>query len=286
MNETPFLNHEQRALLREQYGKMNDSDFATFVMQIERTRLDPFARQIYAIARWNSQARKETWAVQASIDGFRLIAQRSGEYEGQTGPHWCAEDGNWVDVWLSDKPPVAARVGVYRNGFREPCWGVAKFAAFAGRTKDGGLNMFWARMPDHMIAKVAEALALRKAFPQELSGLYTSEEIPPEENGHAEPKPPAPPAAPEPKANGKPAAPRQLNDNPGSITQDQIEQVDALIIDLGWTPEKEALVFRNKGLADRFMLSEERAALFIQGCKEQLAKLKGEAERKAKELIP
>ena len=96
---------------------------------------------------------------------------------------WCDESGRWVDVWLKPTPPAAAKVGVYRTGFREPCYGIALFSEYAAKTKSGGLTKFWATMPALMIAKVAEALALRKAFPQELSGLYTTEEMSQADNG-------------------------------------------------------------------------------------------------------
>ena len=64
-----------------------------------------------------------------------------------------------------------------RHDFKEPCWGVARFDAYAQKKKDGGLSAMWAGMGDVMVAKCSEALALRKAFPQELSGLYTGDEM-------------------------------------------------------------------------------------------------------------
>lgn len=143
----------------------SETDVQHFVHVCEKTRLDPFARQIYGTLRGGKLT------ITVSIDGFRLVAQRTGEYAGQSGPHWCAEDGVWKDVWLSTKPPAAARVGVRRAGFVDPLFAVARWGSYA----QGG-NM-WSKMPDLMLGKCAEALALRRAFPAELSGLYSSEEM-------------------------------------------------------------------------------------------------------------
>jgi phage recombination protein Bet len=178
----PFFTEEQIQLLRgTQCRGMPDADFWLFVRTCERTRLDPFQRQIFTVKRWDGAKQMETWATQVSIDGFRLIADRSGIYEGQTPPQWCGRDGVWRDVWLEPAEPAAARVGALRRGFREPAWGVARFASYVQTKRDGGVNAMWSRMPDVMLAKCAEALALRKAFPAELSGLYAPEEL-----GHIE----------------------------------------------------------------------------------------------------
>ena len=166
-NEQTYWSAQQLAALKSLGLAQADSgDLAFFFHQAQRTGLDPFARQIYMINRGGR------WGIQTSIDGFRIIAQRSGQYAGQTAPYWCGEDGVWKDVWLSNTPPTAAKIGVYRANFTEPTWAVARWESYSIST-----NPIWKKMPDVMLAKCAESLALRKAFPNDLSGIYTDEEM-------------------------------------------------------------------------------------------------------------
>tara|TARA_R110002126_G_scaffold21843_2_gene78608 strand:+ start:1318 stop:2055 length:738 start_codon:yes stop_codon:yes gene_type:complete len=135
-----------------------------FAYACQRTGLDPFSKQIYAIKRGGKMT------IQAGIDGLRSIAERTGQLDGSE-THWCGEDGVWTDVWLSSKPPAAAKTILHRKGASHPFVGVARFADY-----NAGQGL-WSKMPAAMIAKCSEALALRKAFPADLSGVYSTDEM-------------------------------------------------------------------------------------------------------------
>ena len=85
--------------------------------------------------------------------------------------YWCGEEGDWKDVWLSSKPPAAAKTIVHRKGSQHAFVGVARFADY-----NAGQGL-WSKMPAAMIAKCSEALALRKAFPADMSGVYSTDEM-------------------------------------------------------------------------------------------------------------
>jgi phage recombination protein Bet len=137
-----------------------------FLLHCRRTGLDPIARQIYCIERGGK------WGTQVSIDGARLVAERTHAYRGQTPTQWTADGVTWTDVWLPATPPAAARVGVHREGFKEPLMAVATWDQYAQTNAP-----MWKKMGPLMLGKCAEMLALRKAFPQDLSGLYSTEEM-------------------------------------------------------------------------------------------------------------
>jgi len=169
---------EQKQLLKDTVCKgATDDELKMFSHVCEKRGLDPFTKQIHAVKRWDSKLRREVMSIQTGIDGLRLIADRTGKYRGQGDPEWCTNDGVWIDIWLSKDNPSAARVYVHREGFDKPLVGIARWTAYVQTTKDGVPNMFWRKMGPEQLAKCAEALALRKAFPQELSGLYTNDEM-------------------------------------------------------------------------------------------------------------
>lgn len=193
----------------------SDAELASFLSVAKATGLDPMRRQVFAVSRWDDKLKRERWTTQASIDGFRAVAEATGRYEGQLGPFWCGEDGQWLDVWLKKAPPSASKVGVIRAGFKEPLFRVALFSEYAQRKKDGSLTKFWIEKPALMLAKCAEALALRSAFPQSLSGVYSDDEIPKEVEVQSEvvPQPaPIPTQTPKGTALPKPLATQGAQD--------------------------------------------------------------------------
>lgn len=158
-----------------------NSELELFLYHCNKTQLDPLAKQIYAIRRVSNGSSKMT--IQASIDGLRLVAQRSALYAGQDETIFGKDiDFTYkVDKYKNDtntiRVPETAKVTVYKfspTGVRYPAAvGVAYWNEYipqAGYT-------FWVKMPHVMLSKVAEALALRKAFPQDLSGIYITEEM-------------------------------------------------------------------------------------------------------------
>lgn len=153
-------------------GCSND-ELRLFAYACQRTGLDPFSRQIYAIRRRQKQSDGNyayVMTIQAGIDGLRSIAERTGQLDGSE-TFWCGDDGQWQDVWLSSKPPAAAKTIIHRKGAGHPFVGVARTADY-----NAGQGL-WTKMPAAMIAKCSEALALRKAFPADLSGVYSTDEM-------------------------------------------------------------------------------------------------------------
>ena len=134
--------------------------------------LDPVARQIFFIPVWDSKQRREQWVPVVAVAGLLAVAQRTGEFQGRTRPQWCGQDGAWRDVWLADGPPAAAQVGVWREGFQEPLYGIVLYREYCRRTRDGRPMAQWGTMPSHMIMKCALAQALRHSFSVEMAGDY------------------------------------------------------------------------------------------------------------------
>ena len=173
---------EQVDLIKRTVAKgTSDDELRLFLYTAAARGLDPLARQIYAIMRWDGKEQRNVMAIQTGIDGFRSIAERTGLYNGQKQPQWCGPDGQWVDVWLAPEPPRAARVMVMKKGIDEPFVGIATWDSYHQSYKDRSgtfqVSPMWKKMPDVMLAKCAESLAIRKAFPEQIDGLRTHEEM-------------------------------------------------------------------------------------------------------------
>ena len=179
------FNPDQMKVLQEQLApKCSPSELQYFIEVCKITGLSPFTREIYAISRnnWNpeTQQSEPKMTIQVSIDGLRKRAANTGLYDGST-TYWCDLDGKWLEVWLKPTLPAAAKTVVYRKG-SQPFVAVARFDSYKQefknrKTQKVELSGQWAKMPDLMIGKVSEALALRKAFPEQTAGLYASEEM-------------------------------------------------------------------------------------------------------------
>lgn len=126
--------------------------------------LDPLARQIHGWLETDKKTGRKRLVVHVAIHGLRARAAATGLYVARIGPHWCGPDGRWVDVWLSDELPAAARVGILRRDAPEPIWGVATWREF-GAAKWALQHPAWRARPVHMLAIRAEYHALQAAFP-------------------------------------------------------------------------------------------------------------------------
>lgn len=165
------MSREKIELIKQTVAKgASDLELDLFLHACKRTGLDPLMKQIYAIKRWNSQEKKETMAIQTGIDGYRLIADRTGRYAGSDEPVY--EVG-------PDGFPSIASVTIYKmiEGQRCAFGSSARWTEYVQTTREGQPTAMWKKMPFLMLGKCAEALALRKAFPAELSGVYTHEEM-------------------------------------------------------------------------------------------------------------
>jgi len=143
-------------------------DAMAFIETAMRRKLSPEAKQIYLINRRvkNKDTGKyeDRWTPQTGIDGFRIIAERTGRYAGSDEP---------VFEWATSTTLERATVTVYKMVQSQRC----AFSATAYWEEYNPGQGLWGKMPRTMLAKCAEALALRKAFPEDLSGLYTDAEM-------------------------------------------------------------------------------------------------------------
>lgn len=182
--KTQYVNMVNTMVLgTDSKGQSRPIEDLFYFMQVSKNAgLDPTLKQIYAVYRWNSTQGKEVMSIQTGIDGMRNIAERTGNYggsndavfEGQITLDMKDSSGN---VKSTIKVPSMAIVTVFKlnpkTGERMPTSASARWSEYYPGDKQG---MMWRKMPHTMLAKVAEALALRKAFPV-ASQIYVTEEM-------------------------------------------------------------------------------------------------------------
>lgn len=286
----------------------SEGDLAVFFHVVKRTGLDPFAKQIYMIGRQSSvkDDRTNQWTkvwkhtIQTGIDGYRLIGRRAANASRETisvsAPEWAHEDGSWRPVWSSKWGwPLAARVTIHRGA--SPFTAVALFDEYKQTKRDGSLTQMWEQRPAGQIAKCAEALAWRQAFPQDLAGIYVDEEMqqadreepapaPAERSGRDRLRAAVPTAAPP----QQPAEPEQVHDAEvvedavpvaEPMTTGQNRKIHALFRDLGLADDEDrqrAGMSRALGreVASRKDLSKTEAGFIIESLEVRLAQQRAE----------
>ena len=137
----------------------SNEELQFFIYACQRTRLDPFARQIYSVPRGGQRT------IQTSVDGFRLIADRTGKYAPGKEPTFeYDKNGNLISA--TSYVMKQTRDGTWHQVSANACY-----------SEYNAGSPLWKKMPRAMLSKCAECLALRKAFPAEMSGLYGEEEM-------------------------------------------------------------------------------------------------------------
>lgn len=217
-----------------------DAQLALYARTCRSRGLDPFSKEIYAWA-----GRDGAVEIVVGIDGLRNLAESTGEYRGQVGPLYCGEDGLWTEVWLRKEPPLAAKVTVLRQG-REPMTDIALLAEFKRNTPN------WNGMPTRMLAKTAEANAIRRQFPRQTTGLYIREELERDD----------PPAAPRARA------------------------VEAAVVDRPMRPRR-TVAGRIRELIADLAMNDDQQIEFLEGAfgKTALDRLTGEEGKEAIRLL-
>lgn len=168
-----LVNDEKKMqLLKDTFFKTATQDeFQLFAYACDRSGLDPFMKQIYPVKRWDSTLKREAMTIQTGIDGYRLIAERTGCYSPGREPTFSYnKDGRILSATAYVKK-------LTKDGTWHEISATAFYEEYCQFTKEGSPVSMWKKMPHSQLAKCAEALVLRKGFPAELSGLYTKEEM-------------------------------------------------------------------------------------------------------------
>jgi phage recombination protein Bet len=151
---------------------LTKSQLKLALVYAQKVGADLFARQIYPVVD------RGRLIFMASIDFLRVIAERSGKYAGQGAPEYeegCDCQGQAVPLMFPH--PVWAQVPIHRKGWELPIVRRAYFHEYVPLNREGKPRETWVKMPHVMLAKVSEAAGIRAAFPNDVQGLYTDDEM-------------------------------------------------------------------------------------------------------------
>lgn len=193
MNDQQLAWLEKNEITTAEWKTLNSSLFpgarpeslVLYMNYCRARKLDPMKKpaHIVPMSVKDAQTGKYEWrdVVMPGIYEYRTTAARTGRYAGQDDVVFGEDielDGN-IYGRGGQIVPLFAKVTVYRivEGIRCPFTGTAYFTETCATKKDGGLNAMWSKRPRGQLAKCAEADALRKAFPDELGGEMTIEEM-------------------------------------------------------------------------------------------------------------
>jgi phage recombination protein Bet len=162
---------EELRIIKEQVARdLTDAEFRYFLYVASQKRLNPLKKQIYAVKRNDRRLNRQVMTIQTGIEGYRIIADRTGRYA----------PSDREPVWVEDKGQIV-RCTVWVKKLVGGTWhevpGTVYWSEFVQKDRDGNPTDFWRRMGHNQIAKCAEAHALRKAFPDDLGDIYTTEEM-------------------------------------------------------------------------------------------------------------
>lgn len=206
-NTAAWTQEEAEAVKNQIAPQASPEDFKLFLYTATQRGLNPLLKQIYCITR----SGKSTF--QVSIDGYRAIAHRTKKLKGIERGVIYNDKGELTHAWAK----------VYRKDWEIPAFETVALKEYKGSTPT------WTTMPESMLKKVAEAAALRIAFPEDLSGLYTHEEMDQADKSG--------PITPEEMAYAKQTAPKQIPNDDRKQRADLLSQINEEIKNQGLTKE-------------------------------------------------
>lgn len=159
-----YTKPEQDALRTDICPQAPDAKINLYLRVCAAHKMDPFVKFFYLQKR--TAQGKERWSVELGVDGARNRAAATGDYAGSDEPEYDSEEADFPK-WC--KVTVWRKVGKDRHAFTAKCrWGEFKAAP--------PNDFMWKTKPYHMLAKVAEMQALRKAFPEAVPAAGEDEE--------------------------------------------------------------------------------------------------------------